>query len=106
MAPFGWHLTLVWVLGLALSAASGSMRVVEAGLQEATPWISPPGDSRFLHTEGACDARWTSWPQMQERAIANGTVIIWHIQASVGNMMRTLTYILPLVHLLEVGLVI
>ncbi|CAN0238848.1 unnamed protein product, partial [Ectocarpus sp. 13 AM-2016] len=42
-----------------------------------------------------CDEYWTSWPAVQERAIADGTVMVWHMGTSVGNLMRTLMYILP-----------
>ncbi|CAM9863238.1 unnamed protein product [Scytosiphon promiscuus] len=106
MEPFGWYVVFVWLLGLTPLAAPGSTPEAEAGLQVAAPSISSLEDSAFMATEGTCDALWASWPQVNERAIADGTVMIWRIKTSVGNMMRALTYILPLVHFLEVGLII
>ncbi|CAM9133912.1 unnamed protein product [Scytosiphon promiscuus] len=107
MEPFGWYFALVWMLGLALvTAHETTPEPLYAGLGSATPFVPPPRDNAFLPMEGACDPLWTSWPQMQERAIADGTVMVWDMKTSVGNLMRTLTSILPLARLLEVGLVI
>lgn len=46
---------------------------------------------RFVHSkEGTCDPRWTSWPAVQEVAIASGTVLVFDTFASVGNLFTTL----------------
>ncbi|CAN0223206.1 unnamed protein product, partial [Scytosiphon promiscuus] len=95
------------MFGLALVVARKTTpEPLHADLRRATPFMPPPRESTFLPTEGSCDALWTSWPQVQERAIADGTVMVWSMKKSVGNVMRTLTFILPLARLLEVGLVI
>lgn len=92
MGPFGWYFTLVWTLGGALILAQEAMHEpLEAGTINALSLR----DNAFLHTEGACDVLWTSWPGVQERAIADGTVMVWDMKTSVGNLMRTLTFILP-----------
>lgn len=46
---------------------------------------------RFVHTtEDDCDPMWTSWPAVQEAAIASGTVLVFDIFSSVGNLFITL----------------
>eukprot|EP00903_Cladosiphon_okamuranus_P009883 g9388.t1 len=61
----------------------------------------------FVQTsDEECESTWLSWPKMQEHAIENGTVLIWHMGDSVGHFIRALIYVLPLVHLLEIGLII
>lgn len=96
MEPFGWFLTLVWMFGPALAVAYETIpEPLDAGLGSVTPFMPTPRDGAFLHAEGACDDLWTSWPQIHKRAIADGTVMVWDMKTSVGNLMRTLTLILP-----------
>lgn len=46
---------------------------------------------RFVHTtEEDCDPTWMSWPAVQEAAIAGGTMLVFDIFASVGNLFITL----------------
>ncbi len=84
-----------WVLSLTLSlaygAASHGPRIrADASMNDFND------ESAFLRSStGECDALWGSWPEVQERAIADGTVMIWNMTTSVGNLMRTLMYILP-----------
>ncbi|CAN0352336.1 unnamed protein product [Ectocarpus sp. 6 AP-2014] len=60
---------------------------------------------RFVHTAGDdCDPMWTSWPAVQEAAIANGTVLVFDIYASVGNLFLTFHSIIKAARLLEVAL--
>ena len=53
---------------------------------------------KFVQTsDEACSksTTWSTWPQAQERAIENGTVLVWNVVSSIGHFMRTLVYILP-----------
>ena len=51
---------------------------------------------QFLQTsEEACESEWSTWPEMQERAIENGTVLVWNMGSSVGHYIRALIYVLP-----------
>ena len=53
---------------------------------------------KFARTSAeTCESTWSNWPEMQDRAIDNGTVLLWNLVlcASVGHFMRTLVYILP-----------
>ncbi|CAN0174499.1 unnamed protein product, partial [Ectocarpus sp. 6 AP-2014] len=60
---------------------------------------------RFVHTtEDGCDPMWTSWPAVQEVAIASGTVLVFHIFASVGNLFMILHSVIKTARLLEVAL--
>lgn len=84
-----------WVLGLTLSlayglATEGQHVSVDASMRSFND------ETTFVRSStGECDALWGSWPEVQERAIADGTVMIWNMTTSVGNLMRTLMYILP-----------
>lgn len=50
----------------------------------------------FVRTsDEECQSKWSTWPKMQERAIENGTVLVWNLGDSVGHFLRTLVYILP-----------
>ena len=40
--------------------------------------------------DATCDDFWLSWPAMQERAIAQGTVVVFNVFASVGNLFLAL----------------
>ncbi|CAN0074509.1 unnamed protein product, partial [Ectocarpus sp. 13 AM-2016] len=85
MGPLGSSLLLVaWMmLGPTFSRA-----------QELS--FEPRADAFVRNADNyLCDEYWTSWPAVQERAIADGTVMVWHMGTSVGNLMRTLMYILP-----------
>ncbi|CAM9707616.1 unnamed protein product [Ectocarpus sp. 8 AP-2014] len=95
MGRLGSSLLLVaWMLGPAFSRA-----------QELS--FEPRADAFVRNADkNLCDEYWTSWPAVQERAIADGTVMVWHMGTSVGNLMRTLMYILPLARMLEVALII
>ncbi|CAM9663168.1 unnamed protein product [Ectocarpus fasciculatus] len=95
MGSLGSSLLLVaWILGLAFSRG-----------QELS--IEPRADAIVRNADNyLCDEYWTSWPAVQERAIADGTVMVWHMGTSVGNLMRTLMYIIPVARMLEVALII
>ncbi|CAM9203762.1 unnamed protein product [Ectocarpus sp. 13 AM-2016] len=60
---------------------------------------------RFVPTtEDDCDTVWTSWPEVQEAAIARGTVLVFDIFPSVGNLFITLRSVIKTARLLEVAL--
>jgi len=46
-------------------------------------------------SDAACSSEWAAWPEIHERAIAKGTYMVWNLSSSVGHLMRTLMYILP-----------
>lgn len=49
----------------------------------------------FVRTsDEACESTWSTWPEMQERAIQAGTVLIWNFGTSIGHFFKTLIYIL------------
>ena len=41
-----------------------------------------------------CDGFWLAWPAVQERAIARGTVVVFDLNDSVGNLFRTLALLM------------
>ncbi|CAM9261505.1 unnamed protein product [Ectocarpus sp. 13 AM-2016] len=55
-------------------------------------------------TDDDCDAIWTSWPAVQETAIARGTVLVFDVFPSIGNLFITLHRIIKTARLLEVAL--
>lgn len=50
---------------------------------------------RTSDDEACKSTTWSTLPEMQERAIENGTVLIWNLGQSVGHFIRALIYILP-----------
>lgn len=44
---------------------------------------------------GMCDKLWSGWPAIQEAAIEGGTVMIWKMGTSIGNIMKTFMFVLP-----------
>lgn len=96
MGPFGYFfcLILMWVPDPVRSVIGHEQQ--EDGTTGARSLALAPRENAFVRsTEGACDPLWTSWPRVQERAIADGTVMVWNMHTSVGNLMRTLMFILP-----------
>lgn len=51
-------------------------------------------DSFMYAPDATCDDVWLSWPAMQERAIARGTVLVFNLHDSVGNLFRTLNLVM------------
>lgn len=41
-----------------------------------------------------CNDFWLAWPAMQDRAIARGTVVVFDLNDSVGNLFRTLALLM------------
>ena len=41
-----------------------------------------------------CDDFWLAWPAVQERAIARGTVVVFDLNDSVGNLFRALALLM------------
>ena len=41
-----------------------------------------------------CDDFWLAWPAVQERAIARGTVVVFDLNDSVGNLFRSLALLM------------
>ena len=53
------------------------------------------GRHSFMYAPHAtCNVFWLSWPAMQERAIARGTVVVFDMHDSVGNLFRTLNLLI------------
>ena len=53
------------------------------------------GRHSFMYAPHAtCNDFWLSWPAMQERAIARGTVVVFDMHDSVGNLFRTLNLLI------------
>lgn len=47
---------------------------------------SRQGNGLVYAPNASCDDLWLSWPAMQERAIIDGTVLVWDVITSVGNL--------------------
>lgn len=47
---------------------------------------SQRGDSLVYAPNATCGDLWLSWPAMQERAIESGTVLVFDVMTSVGNL--------------------
>lgn len=43
-------------------------------------------DNLVYAPNAKCNSLWLSWPAMQERAIAAGTVLVFNVSTSVGNL--------------------
>lgn len=55
-----------------------------------------PATHEFVRTSvETCQSTWTTWPTIHDKAIENGTVLIWNVGTSIGHFMKTLVYILP-----------
>jgi len=77
-------------------AATSPSQTAEA-LRGASLWPSSRS-AAFIQTDisgGTCPELWSDWPEVQERALARGTVMVWNLSSSIGNLMRTLMYVLP-----------
>lgn len=85
---------LLVLLLLGHGRAHGSS---EAGPMDAVLPQQPRRDDDFVRMAdvGACDELWSTWPAMQDRAVANGTVLIWKMGTSIGNIMKTFMFVLP-----------
>ncbi|CAM9873547.1 unnamed protein product [Ectocarpus sp. 12 AP-2014] len=57
-------------------------------------------------TDDDCDAVWASWPAVQETAITEGSVLVFDIFPSVGNLFVALHSIVKVCRFLEVGLIL
>ncbi|CAB1118918.1 unnamed protein product [Ectocarpus sp. CCAP 1310/34] len=57
-------------------------------------------------TDDDCDSTWSSWPSVQEAAVARGTVVVFNVFPSVGNMFVILHNIIKTARLLEVALLL
>eukprot|EP00904_Undaria_pinnatifida_P001892 jgi/Undpi1/11703/HiC_scaffold_36.g13998.m1 len=53
-----------------------------------------------------CDEFWLSWPGVQERAIADGTVLVFDVFSSVGNLFIALEHAMKVARMLELGLIL
>lgn len=87
--------TALWLL-LALLLGHGLAHGSRAaGKKYVTP--QPLQEDYFVRVAdvGMCNELWSTWPAIQERAIANGTVLIWKMGTSVGNIMKTFMFVLP-----------
>lgn len=82
---------LMLILGYGLAHASS-----EAGSAVGMPQ-EPLREDSFVRVAdvGMCDKSWSRWPAIQETAIENGTVMIWKMGTSIGNIMKTFMFVLP-----------
>lgn len=58
-------------------------------MQDALVDPSQRGNSLVYAPNATCDNVWLSWPAMQEGAIAAGTVLVYDVIPSVGNLFIT-----------------
>ena len=87
----GIVLLLAWIFCPAISPSHAVDGVRRSLLQ-------PVQSAAFVPTtgsDGKCPELWADWPVVQERALERGTVMVWNLSSSMGNLMRTLMYILP-----------
>lgn len=57
------------------------------GSEEIEPIQANRQQDSFVYAPNAtCDDLWLSWPAMQEKAIAAGTVLVYDVITSVGNL--------------------
>ncbi|CAM9329392.1 unnamed protein product, partial [Laminaria digitata] len=54
----------------------------------------------------SCNDLWLSWPAMQERAISAGTVLVWDVMTSVGNLFLAFDTMMKFVRLLDLGIIL
>lgn len=60
----------------------------------ATNAKSVQHETRFVRTvDDQCDLSWASWPAMNEAALANGTLLMFDLFPSVGNVLMVLGYV-------------
>lgn len=86
-------LRLLLILLLGHGLAHGRR---EAGTMGAAPQEILRIDSFLRMADlGMCDEQWSTWPAIQERAIENGTVMVWKMGTSIGNIMKTFMFVLP-----------
>lgn len=71
----------------ASSAANANVASTRNIIGNATP-TNPRerGNSLVYVPNATCDDVWMSWPAVQERAIADGTVLVFDTSQAVGNL--------------------
>lgn len=89
---------------LLLMAWLGHGYGTHAGTMDTVP-PEPLREDSFVRTAdvGMCNELWSTWPAVQERAIENGTVMIWKMGTSIGNIMKTFMFVLPVRSLVPTG---
>ncbi len=52
-----------------------------------------------MHTLGSgnCKELWTSWPEQHNAAIENGTILLFRVFSSVGNLFITLRHLMKVI---------
>eukprot|EP00904_Undaria_pinnatifida_P009916 jgi/Undpi1/6054/HiC_scaffold_20.g08539.m1 len=63
-------------------------------------------DNLVYAPNAKCNSLWLSWPATQERAIAAGTVLVFNVSTSVGNLFLIFGIMIKFVRLLELGLIL
>ncbi|CAM9252258.1 unnamed protein product [Scytosiphon promiscuus] len=56
-------------------------------------------------SDHACGSVWSGWAESQDAAVEAGTVLVFDVYSSVGNLFVTLGRLLPIVRRLELGLI-
>lgn len=81
-----------WLLYVYCTSSAARVKIGERwnGTERTTP-INPSerGNSLVYAPNTTCDDFWLSWPPIQERAMADGTVLIFDVFNSVGNLFVT-----------------
>lgn len=65
----------------------------------SSPTVGISQESLFISNGvDTCKEIWSSWPEIQERSLANGNVFVLKLFASVGNLFLTLNHLISVSH--------
>lgn len=80
----------MYLFPVASSTTSETLAANRDGTQYTTPTSpSERGNSLVYAPNATCDDFWRSWPAVNEKAIADGTVLVFDVFNSVGNLFVT-----------------
>lgn len=77
------------------SFAESETAATRVGTEERARVNNDKPETDLVYARNAiCDDFWMSWPAVQNRAIAHGTVVVFDVFASVGNLFLTLNVLM------------
>lgn len=76
------------VVSVSFSISTARLKIAATSTSKDKPPTnaSQRGNSLVYAPNAICDDLWLTWPAVQERAIADGTVLVFDVITSVGNL--------------------